>query len=175
MSRRASADSGVALVIVVTLLSLLLALGLALTSVTLTETTVAGSFRDSLQVFYAAESAADYGLQALGREPDWAPVLAGSAVPPFRDPSVLPVLGGAVPDGVLYAYGWFADLLPFDAAGSRLALAIWAAPDPDRSDRLLVTGRAYGLNGARRTIEVHVERTNPPAAPLRVVSWREVR
>src|SRR5688572_10463047 len=83
MSRRVSTDTGVALVIVVTLLSLLLALGLAVTGVTLTEATVAGGFRDSLQVFYAAESAADYGIQALSREPDWDLVLAGRAVPPF--------------------------------------------------------------------------------------------
>src|SRR5687768_13034424 len=100
MSHRASTDSGVALVIVVTLLALLLALGLAVTGVTLTEVTVAGSFRDSLQVFYAAESAADYGIQALGREADWDRVLAGSAVPPFRDASVLTVLaGGDAPGG----------------------------------------------------------------------------
>ena len=154
-------------------LSLLTAVGLALTTVAMTETAIAAAYGEASQSFYAAESAVDHALHALALEADWQAVVAGDAVASPRNPEVLEVLRGEdVPPGTLYAYGWFAQLLPDDWRGPPLATLAWVAADADVEGRLVVTGRAYGGNGSRRTIEVRVE---PAEGRPRIVSWREVR
>ena len=175
MSRCAAAERGLALLVVLMAMSMLMALGLALTTVTMGESAVASGYGQGLQAYYAAESACDYALQALAREPDWQAVVEGDRSSVLNDDAVVDVIGAdAPPTGVLYAYGWLSDLMPADAALPRLAVAAWVADGGDEAT-LLVTGRAYGANGSRREIEMRVERAEPPEDRLRVVSWREVR
>jgi hypothetical protein len=172
---RSGAERGIALLIVLMAMSMLMALGLALTAVTIGETEVASAYDQAGQVFYAAESAGAYALQALAREPDWAAVLDGTRASAFQDPDVLPVLAGEdAPAGRLFAFGWLAGLMPPDAAVARLAVAAWVA-EGDEPGLLRLTARAYGSRGARRAIELTVTRVPPPEPRLRIISWREVR
>jgi hypothetical protein len=173
MSRSATDDRGVALVIVLLAMSLLLAIGLALTTVALSETSIAGSYADASQTLYAAESAVDYAIQALAREANWQAVVDGDAVSSLRADEVLNVLQGEeVPAGTLYAYGWLAELFPSDRPPVPAVVLAWVAADDEVQGRLIVTGRAYGLNGSRRSVEIRLE---PTDGRPRIVSWREVR
>jgi hypothetical protein len=172
-------ESGIALLIVTILLSMLLALALVLTSVTMTETAIAGGFADSAQVFYAAESAVDYAIHALGEEPDWQVVLDGHGSAWLQSADAQARIDAADGSGgVLYACGWLADLLPAGDRAPRLALAVWVSADP-QPGVLIVAGHAYGANRSHRAVEVRVIRTPPTpdqdAPRLRVLRWRELR
>jgi len=86
----------------------------------------------------------------------------------------------------LYAYGPLATLLPGDPSPPRVYLATWVADDPLESDEdplrdgdsddnpgrsvLMVSGRAYGPGGSRRTVQLVVERAG---ADLRVLAHHE--
>jgi hypothetical protein len=86
----------------------------------------------------------------------------------------------------LYAYGPLSALLPGDPSPPRLYLAAWVADDPSDSDEdplrdgdaaenpgrgiLMVTGRAYGPGGSRRTVQLVVERVG---SDLRVLARHE--
>lgn len=84
-SGRAGDESGVALVIALTTLSLLLALGVALALTTATETRIAAHFRDGVEALYAADAGVDRAIRDLATTADWDSVLAGTTTSSFND------------------------------------------------------------------------------------------
>ncbi|HET9269059.1 MAG TPA: hypothetical protein VFO31_12885 [Vicinamibacterales bacterium] len=103
------------------------------------------------------------------------------------------------PRWTVFASGALADLLPDAGVAGRAYVVVWVADDPTENDAqplrdggptavedaanrdnpgrgaLWLHARAYGVSGARRTVEVVVERdARWPAAQLRVRVWREV-
>jgi hypothetical protein len=89
MSRRAistwDADAGLALIVVLMAIGLLMALGTALVLTSMTETTIASTYRDGVEARYAAEAAAALAIRALAAQPDWDAVLDGRVRSPFTD------------------------------------------------------------------------------------------
>src|SRR4051812_12516891 len=83
--RGISADNGVALVIVLMAIILLVALGLMLVLNTLTEVMVAGHYRLAQEAFYAADAAAERGMDELAGSFDWNSVLIGAQQSGFVD------------------------------------------------------------------------------------------
>lgn len=88
----------------------------------------------------------------------------------------------------LYAWGWIAQVLPGTLSGTGRAplyALVWVGDaSEDRTAYpdvkiLAVRGYAYGPRGSRRAVEVRVTRekssAEQPSAPLRVLSWRELR
>lgn len=103
------------------------------------------------------------------------------------------------PRWTVFASGPLADLVPDAAVAGRAYVVVWVADDPSENDAqplrdggppavedaanrdnpgrgaLWLRAQAYGVSGARRTVEVVVERdARWPAAQLRVRVWREV-
>lgn len=103
------------------------------------------------------------------------------------------------PRWTVFACGPLADLLPDASLAVRAYLVVWVADDPSENDAqplhdggppalvdaanrvnpgggaLWLHAQAYGASGARRTVEVIVERDPRwPASQLRVRVWREV-
>jgi hypothetical protein len=103
------------------------------------------------------------------------------------------------PRWTVFASGPLADLLPDASLTVRAYLVVWVADDPSENDAqplhdggapsvidaanrvnpgggtLWLRAQAYGPSGARRTVEVIVERDPRwPAAQLRMRVWREV-
>jgi hypothetical protein len=86
------------------------------------------------------------------------------------------------PEWHLFAHAPAADLVPGRVVETPLYVVAWVAddgfdgdgdPDADVNGRLLVRGRAFGLGGARRSIEVVCGRVAPAA--IQMLSWRELR
>ncbi len=71
---------------------LLNAIGLGLLSLTTTEALIASNYRQTSQLLYAAEAAADCALADLGRPASWTSVLSGISPSSFRDATLTPVL-----------------------------------------------------------------------------------
>ena len=103
------------------------------------------------------------------------------------------------PRWTVFASGSLAELLPDAPVAGRAYVVVWVADDPSENDAqplrdggppavedaanrdnpgrgaLWLRAQAYGTAGARRTVEVVVERdARWPAAQLRVRVWREV-
>jgi hypothetical protein len=89
----------------------------------------------------------------------------------------------------LFARGALADLVPGRIVDAPVYLAAWLADDPadgdanpaaDLNGRVLVRAIAYGIGGAKRSVEATVARVGPigfagrPSA-IQIVSWRELR
>lgn len=179
MSRRATADRGIALIVVMLAMTLLMGLGLALIMVTMTESAIAGSYADATQAFYAAEAAVEYTVQEVAARPDWEAVATGQIRSTFRDDAVLSVIA---PDDTsrawtLFAYGRLQDLLAPVPVRAPYVIAVWIAPEGTGGGALALLGHAYGANGSRRAIELIVARAqeSDAGARPRVMAWREVR
>ena len=93
--------------------------------------------------------------------------------------------GADTPQWQIFAWGPAADWLAAGRIQTPAYLAVWIADDPadgdgnpaaDANGILVIHAHALGVNGARRVVEVLVER--PPGGGsrgLRVLSWHEVR
>lgn len=68
------------------------AIGLGLVTLTNTEATIASNYRQSSEILYAAEAAADCALSGLVRATSWNSVLSGASQAVFRDATMAPVL-----------------------------------------------------------------------------------
>lgn len=121
---------------------------------------------------------------------------------PCRDVDITAVTvdrpwGANNPNWQLYAWGLLGPAVAGGGAGGPY-IVVWVADDPEETDgdplhdgttadnpgsgRLLLTAHAYGLSGTRRAIEATIVRKTGgegvgagAPAPVRVVSWREVR
>jgi hypothetical protein len=182
-------------------IALLAALAGSLTLAAITETSVAAHFRDAADARYAAEAAVEFALQEIAGVDDWSELLAGGqsaltdgpggtrTVGAERidlDRAAVDVAGAATaPPGavhlpsVLYASGWFRDMLPGLAADSGTYVVVWLAdrsPAPKETGAppatLSLVGAAYGGRGARRAVEALVERADTSA--VRLLAWREL-
>jgi len=89
--------------------------------------------------------------------------------------------GTNTPRWQLMAWGRLADLAAPGAINSLQYVAVWIADDPadadgdplaDENGRVTLHAEALGPGGARRRIEVTIQKT---AGDVRVISWREVR
>lgn len=76
---------GAALLIAVVLVLLVAAIGAAVSVVSRTETLIAGSFRHSRELLYAAEGAVALAIRDLDGIADWNTVLSGATVSSFTD------------------------------------------------------------------------------------------
>jgi hypothetical protein len=147
-------EQGIALLIVMMMITLLAALAASLTLATVTETAVAGNYRDATQALYAADAGLEFVLQEIAQVDDWRDLLSAPGQSVFVDgpPAGLRQVGDAAIDltaatlevasmatpsagavhgpSVLWAFGWFQDLSPVPASRPRTYVAVWLA---DRS------------------------------------------
>lgn len=85
MRVRLADEQGVALIISLMSMFLLTALGVALVLTTMTETKIAGNYRDGTEALYAADAAVERVMQDLLTVPDWNKVIAGQLTSSFID------------------------------------------------------------------------------------------
>ncbi len=196
-----SDDQGVAFVVVMMTISLLGALVGALTLAVITDTAVAANYRDAADALYAAEAAVEFVLQEIAAVDDWADLLdEGHSAFVDGPPAGIRQVGGITIDldqatadvtlaataapgdvhlpSMLYAFGWFRDMVP-GAADSGVYVAVWladrsAAPKDEAAppEKLSIVGEAFGTRGARRAVEVIVEKADTSA--VRRLAWREL-
>ena len=174
---RGNDERGVALVLTLMSMVLLLTLGGALAVLTATETTIAASFRDGVEAFYAAEAGIARAVVDL-RTADWSAAKAGTSKSSFTDDTIDLVAArrdleaiAATRDWQPYAYGRFSDMVPGAAGNARLSVVVWVAAEPLGDDKLIVLrSHAYGPRGVRRIVETTVQRTIDGP---RVTTWRE--
>lgn len=158
--REAKRERGVALVIVMMTITLLAAMVASLALVVLTETAIAGNYREAAETLYAAEAAVEFALQEIARVEDWSDLV--------RE------LGESA-----FVNGPFQDLVPGVAGTPRVHVAVWLTEQiPELADDgapqsvISVVGEAFGPRGSRRAVEVLVEKGDSSA--VRVLAWREL-
>jgi hypothetical protein len=149
VANRVSGERGAALVLALLAIVLMMTLGGALIVLTITETMIAATFRDSVEVLYAGEAALDRALVDVGNTGDW------SVFDPPRQ---------------IYARTPFGDVLPGIDADPRMSIDVRVGPGPV-AGTLAVQARATRGRVARM-FEAVVTRGDDG---LRLLSWREVR
>ena len=193
--RRAAHEDGIALVVALMATTLLLALCSALVLLTSTETKVAANDHDGAEAFYAADSAVALAVSELRGVVDWSTALSGSITSTLADG--LPSGRRTLPDGDvidldlerpvdgsgmtwrLYAYGGLAAWMPGTSVDPRISVGVWLCGDSAGDlDTLIVRGRAYGPQHARRSVDVVIRRHVTPGlpaaeVPLERLSWGE--
>jgi hypothetical protein len=173
-----------------------------LTLAAMTEAAVASNYRDAADLMYTAEAAAEFVLHEIASRDDWAELVDTPAQSSFVDgepgglrgsgagaidlgQATTDVTAAAAPPmdavhgpSVLYAYGWFRDLVPA-ASRSSSYVAVWVADRSPASadeegppDVLSVVGRAYGVLGGSRGVEALVQKAEPSS--IRLLAWREL-
>lgn len=78
-------ERGISLIVALMSMFLLTALGLGLVMTTMSETMIAGNYRDSGEALYAADAGVERVMQDLLTVPDWNRILAGSVQSSFID------------------------------------------------------------------------------------------
>lgn len=164
--------------------TLLMGLGAGLALLTTTEARITAHFGAGIEALYAAEAAIERVLPDLRATGEWDDVLAGrirstfvDGEPGMRilgDGTQLDLTAAANLDAAgpwrLYAHAPIGLLSP-GRIRSGVYVVVWVADeaaDP-AADALVLHARAYGIHGARRSVEVVVARDE---ATLRVLSWR---
>jgi hypothetical protein len=93
------------------------------------------------------------------------------------------------PSWRLFAHSPVTDLVPGRVADTPVYLAAWIADDPsdgdgdpstDANGRLMIRAMAFGLGGARRSIEATVVRVGAPGSAgrpsaVKMIAWKELR
>ena len=82
---RAADEQGIALVMSLLAMMLLMALGTALVMTTMTETKIAGNYRNSFETLYAADGAVERVMQDILTVPNWDDILSGATTSAFID------------------------------------------------------------------------------------------
>jgi len=178
---RAGPERGVALMVVLLVMTLLAALGLSLSLVTSTESRIAVAYGEAIEVFYAADALLERAILDVTAEPDWNAILAGSARSSFTDGPVGPrtladgttldlqgetagldASSQALPWGAnnpvwrVYAHG------PLSALGTRINslvyVVVWVADDSSENDGMPLRDgvEAGGPNPGRGRLEMRV-------------------
>jgi hypothetical protein len=164
MYSRLRRDDGVALIAALMAMMLMLVLGTALMMMTITETRIAGSYREGIEVLYAADAGIELAVSGLRSVPDWSGVLSGVTTSTVAE---------GQPDGGpwrLYARGALADMLPGTSVNPRISVVVWVGADPSGAEgALILRAEAYGPQGARRVVEATIRRE----ASIQRLSWRE--
>lgn len=147
------------LVLTMMLGAVLAAFASAMVLVAMTETAIAGAYRDGTTLFYAAEGAAEFALDELARS-EWGSVLDTHERSTLinRTPGDPVWLDG--PAGYhLYADGRIGDLVGRPSSEADPYIVVWIADitgpeaDPATSERSVgVVAAAFGRLGARRAI-----------------------
>ena len=177
-----------ALLVVLMATTLLMALGAGLALLTATEARIAAHFAAGFEALYAADAAIERVVADLAVTADWSAVTSGSARSSFVDgqpPGTRRLADGSEIDLAaagtagaggpwrLYAHAPISQMLPAGRIRSRVYVVIWVADAAGATggDVLVLRARAYGVHGARRTVEASVARgdTRP-----RLLSWREL-
>jgi hypothetical protein len=192
--RRLHSTDGAALLIALMAMILMTALATALVLNTITETRIASSYGAGIETFHAADAAMERAIDDLRMVPDWSVLVASATTSTFVDGEA----GGArtISDGTsldlleetrmaregesppwrLFAYGALGGVLPAGRLTSRAYVVVWVADAPPRGDEevLALLAKAYGPQGARRSVQVVLTRT--PIHDLKAIhvdSWRE--
>jgi hypothetical protein len=176
--------------LIATAMACLAALASALVLNTVTETLVARAFRESTELFYAADGSAAFAMSELARHADPPRVIDDGLPSSFVDgpPGGRRELGTTTVDLVdmtddanrrlaresplaeyrLYAYGRLADMLGEPSSPASPYVVVWLADitaerlGAEGGERTLsFLATALGLTGGRRTIELQV-RMQPP-------------
>ena len=191
--RRLRSTDGATLLIALMAMMLMTALATALMLTTITETRIASSYGAGIETFYAADAAIELAIDDLRTVPDWTALAAGAATSTFidgqpggartlSDGTTLDLEGettmvrdGDSPPWRLFAYGALGSMLPVGLT-SRAYVAVWIADAPfqHEGDALALLAQAYGPQGARRSQQVVLARTDgddPKGIVVR--SWRE--
>ena len=164
--RRARAERGMALVVVLLTISLLTALGGGVVAIAVTERRIAAAYRDGVQAFYAAEGFLDLLVAELRDEAHVEAVFGRRAMSRFVDPSA-PVPADVEGGWRLYANG----RMPSVAVNPSIDLVAWIADDADVGGSTVgLRVEAHGGSGARRRIDAAV--AGIPDDP-RLLSWKE--
>ena len=145
----AAGERGTALVLALLAIVLLMTLGGALIVLTITETTIAATFRDGLEALYAAEAALDRALVEVNATVDW------STFDPPRQ---------------IHAATPLSEVVPGIALEPGMSVDVWVSRGPGPGT-LTLQARARRQQLAR-TLEAVVTRGD---GGLRLLSWREVR
>jgi len=155
-ARDPGAESGIALIAVMSASALLLALGLSLALTTTVEVGIAANQRDGVQTLHAADAALERAIADLSGA-DWDAVLAGLVTSPVFDgagevtlPDGRPLDVGEETDGLLTAArpwgrnnprwtvflsGPLAALAPgAELAAGRAYVVVWIGDDPSEND-----------------------------------------
>jgi hypothetical protein len=182
--RRARAENGIALLVVLLATTLLMALGGGLAVLAATEARIAAHFAAGMEALYAADAALERALADLQAPAGWAAALDGSAssfvdggvgVRALPDGSTLDL--AAPPDAPggpwrLYVHAPIDRLSPPGRIQSRAYTVVWlGAPVDAAADAIVLRAEAYAPYGARRAIEALV--THDGTA-LRILAWREL-
>jgi hypothetical protein len=134
--------AAVLVALMATLVMTALATGLMLA--TMTESTIAATYRDGLATLYVADAAAELAIDAVRDVPDW---------------QVLPATSAH------WAYSQSAGSATVTATGASLTAG---------TETLELTAQAFGRQAALRTLKVVIARDNPPnSSDIRLISWAE--
>src|SRR5688572_22944355 len=91
-------ERGISLIVALMSMMLLTALGLGLVMTTMSETMIAGNYRDSAEALYAADAGVERVMQDLLTVADWNRILSGNLQSSFTDGGP-PTGSRALPDG----------------------------------------------------------------------------
>ena len=189
--QRLASESGVALLHVVLLMTLVTAVAAGAATLARTEVLVSRYHHDERGAAYAAQAMLAAALQELDRGPQWNDVLTGARIAAFADGSltaprqipgggtVLICCGPGTPTGRLrtetglawqpFAWQSLSRLLNLGEA-PRYYLIAWVVDDPadgdgdplaDSNDRILVRAEAVTPLGVRKAVEATMERAPP--------------
>lgn len=202
--RSSGPDDGLALVLVLTITSVLAAAGLAVLLMVDADVVAAGRHRDAARVLHAAEAALDTAVDELGQISDWGPVLSGAVRSRVQGTLRLPAVDTGVIDAgretwdvqrAAFGGGWGVDTPQWrlfahgDASGDvplgapDIYLLVWVADDVgesdgsaarDTNDVIVVRARAVGVRRAVCDVQAVIART-PHTGVVRKVSSRVVR
>ena len=85
LQARVADEQGIALIMSLLAMMLLMALGTALVMTTMTETKIAGNYRNSFETLYAADGAVERVMQDILTVPNWDDILSGATTSAFID------------------------------------------------------------------------------------------
>jgi hypothetical protein len=177
-------------------MTMMMALGAALVLTTSSEAMIAGNFRSTREVWYAADAIAELAAGDLLAMADWNAVFDGTRRSGFVDGA--PSGERALPGGTridlsqilnlancdqpepcggdapwrLFAHGAVQDLLPAGAIASPFYVVALVRADPMEPRVMRLRGRAFGPR-AHKAIEVVLARGDD--GHTRILSWRVPR
>ena len=148
------------LVLTLMLVTFLAALAAAVTTATTTEMAIAGTYRDTTALLYAADGASEYAIARL-LHAEWDAVLGA-------------------PGSAPYVSGDLHDLVGEPSRGTGTTVTVWVSglTDPDPAappeSRLAdIRATAYGPNGGRRSVAVVIRLTRSgEVRQFERLSWR---
>jgi hypothetical protein len=157
-------ERGIALIVALMSMMLLTALGLGLVMTTMSETMIAGNYRDSAEALYAADAGVERVMQDLLTVPDWNRILTGVAKSSFVDGASSG--SRTLPDGSVIDLTGATNMLNCGKAGTCTIAEMnaWSMERP------------YGANNSRWQLFAHspladIIETGTVLSPMYIAVW----